>query len=168
MLRLNNIQAQPGSTHKPKRVGRGKASGWGKTSGRGMNGQNARKSGGVRPGFEGGQTPLYRRLPKIGFKNVSRKKNAIMNLSDLERLDPALFSEVTLESLKETKKVSSNVERLTILGNGEVTKGFVVKAHRISESAAKKIEAAGGKTEVIQVPVFQSRPKNRKKEESKS
>ena len=150
MLRLNNLKRQPGTGKNTKRRGRGTASGQGETAGRGHKGQKARKSGGTRPGFEGGQTPLYRRLPKIGFKNPGRRETAIMNMSDLERLDPSI-KEVTLEALKEAGRVRSKAEKLAVLGNGELTRALTVKAHRVSASAKEKISKAGGSSEVLTV-----------------
>ena len=152
MLRLNTIKAQPGATHKKKRLGRGSGSGHGPTAGKGDKGQLARSGGSVRPGFEGGQMPLYRRIPKRGFTNFHRRTNVIMNLFDLDKLDPSVLKEVTLESLSEIRAIKGRYDRLTILGTGELTKAFVVKAHRISPSAQEKITKAGGKVELIPIP----------------
>src|ERR1700739_2880762 len=105
MLRLNTIKAQPGATHKRKRLGRGSGSGHGPTAGKGDKGQLARSGGSVRPGFEGGQMPLYRRIPKRGFKNFARRSNAIVNLGDLEKLDAKSFSEISLETLSQAKEI---------------------------------------------------------------
>lgn len=152
MLRLNTIKAQPGATHKRKRLGRGSGSGHGPTAGKGDKGQLARSGGSVRPGFEGGQMPLYRRIPKRGFKNVARRTNAILNVSDLERLDQAIFKEISLEALVASNVLKGRYDRLTILGTGDLTKSFVVRAHRVSPAALAKIEKAGGKVEVLPIP----------------
>src|SRR5690242_15887008 len=135
MLKLNTIKAQPGATHKRKRLGRGSGSGHGPTAGKGDKGQLARSGGSVRPGFEGGQMPLYRRVPKRGFKNFARRSIAVLNLVDLERLDASQFKEISLESLSEAKAVKGRHDRLTILATGELTKAFHVKAHKVSPSA---------------------------------
>jgi large subunit ribosomal protein L15 len=152
MLRLNEIKAQPGATHKVKRLGRGTASGHGGTSTKGHKGQKARKSGGVGAGFEGGQTPLYRRLPKWGFKNFARRAKVALNVKDLEVLDPKKFGEISLETLTREKRVAGGYDQLVILGTGELTKAFQVKAHKVSPSAKEKIEKAGGKVELIAIP----------------
>ncbi|SHN36788.1 MULTISPECIES: 50S ribosomal protein L15 [Gracilibacillus] len=129
------------------RVGRGMASGNGKTSGRGHKGQKARSGGGVRPGFEGGQMPLFQRLPKRGFTNINRKDFAIVNLETLNNYDEG--TEVTPELLLETGTISKVKSGVKILGNGKLEKKLTVKAHKFSASAKDAIEAAGGKTEVI-------------------
>jgi large subunit ribosomal protein L15 len=152
MLKLNTIKAQPGSTHKRKRLGRGSGSGHGPTAGKGDKGQLARSGGSVRPGFEGGQMPLYRRVPKRGFKNFARRTNAVLNLSDLEKFNVGSLSEISLETLVSQKLIKGRYDRLTILGTGELTKAFTVKAHRISASAVEKIQKAGGKAEVLSIP----------------
>ena len=151
MLRLNNIKAQPGAHRNTKRLGRGPASGQGGTSGKGHKGQKARKSGQVRPGFEGGQTPLYRRLPKRGFKNFARRESAVLNVGDLETLDKAM-KEVSLETLRAAGLIAGRCEKLAILGDGELTRPVLVKAHKLSESAKEKIAKAGGTAELIPVP----------------
>lgn len=140
---LNPVQG----TKDRKRVGRGCGSGWGKTAGKGSNGQNARSGGGVRPGFEGGQTPLFKRLPKRGFNNISRKEYAIVNVSDLEVFENGTV--VTPELLLESGMIKKIESGLKVLGNGEVTKSLTVKAHKISTSATEKIKAAGGSVEVM-------------------
>jgi large subunit ribosomal protein L15 len=151
MLTLNTIKAQPGAHRMKKRLGRGKGSGLGKTSGKGHKGQYARSGKGkILSGFEGGQTPLYRRLPKVGFKNIFRKKLAVLNLKDLEFLDNSLLPIISLESLKEAKKIRSISEGLTILGTGTLTKSFTVKANKVTESAQKAITKAGGKVEILE------------------
>ncbi|MBM7573073.1 50S ribosomal protein L15 [Aquibacillus albus] len=132
---------------KRNRVGRGMSSGNGKTSGRGHKGQKARSGGGVRPGFEGGQMPLFQRLPKRGFTNINRKDFAIVNLETLNKFEDG--TEVTPELLKESGVVSKLKSGIKILGNGAVEKKLTVKAHKFSASAKEAIEAAGGQTEVI-------------------
>ncbi|CAM4469845.1 50S ribosomal protein L15 [Paenibacillus macerans] len=146
-MKLHELSPAPGSRHERKRVGRGTGSGMGKTSTRGHKGQNARSGGGVRPGFEGGQNPLYRRLPKRGFINPTRKEYAIVNIQDLNKF--AADTEVTPELLFEQGIVKDAKSGIKILGNGEVTVKLTVKANKFSQSAVEKIEAAGGKTEVI-------------------
>jgi large subunit ribosomal protein L15 len=157
MLQLNTIKAHPGATHKKKRLGRGSGSGHGITSGKGEKGQLARSGGSVRPGFEGGQMPLYRRIPKKGFKNIGRRSNAIINLAELNRLDPKVFKEVTLEALVAANVLKGRFDRLTVLATGTVEKAFVVKAHRVSSAAQEKIKKAGGSVEVLPVPGPQPR-----------
>ncbi|WP_208585773.1 50S ribosomal protein L15 [Gracilibacillus suaedae] len=129
------------------RVGRGMSSGNGKTSGRGHKGQKARSGGGVRPGFEGGQMPLFQRIPKRGFTNINRKDFAIVNLETLNNFDEG--TEVTPELLLETGTISKVKSGVKILGNGTLEKKLTVKAHKFSASAKDAIEAAGGQTEVI-------------------
>lgn len=146
-MKLHELSSAPGSRKERKRVGRGTSSGTGKTSGRGHKGQNSRSGGGVRPGFEGGQNPLYRRLPKRGFVNPTRKEYAIINIEDLNNF--AADTEVTPEFLFENGIVKNAKSGIKILGNGEVTVKLTVKANKFSQSAVEKIEAAGGKTEVI-------------------
>lgn len=146
-MKLHELSPAPGSRKERKRVGRGTSSGTGKTSGRGHKGQNARSGGGVRPGFEGGQNPLYRRLPKRGFVNPTRKEYAVVNIQDLNNF--AEGTEVTPEVLVESGIVNNTKSGIKILGNGEVSVKLTVKANKFSQSAVEKIEAAGGKTEVI-------------------
>lgn len=146
-MQLHELSSAPGSKKERKRVGRGPSSGTGKTSGRGHKGQNSRSGGGTRPGFEGGQNPLYRRLPKRGFTNPTRKEYAIINIEDLNNF--AADTEVTPEFLFENGIVKNAKSGIKILGNGEVTVKLTVKANKFSQSAVEKIEAAGGKTEVI-------------------
>ncbi|WP_410772622.1 50S ribosomal protein L15 [Fontibacillus sp. BL9] len=146
-MKLHELSPAPGSRQERKRVGRGTGSGMGKTSTRGHKGQNARSGGGVRPGFEGGQNPLYRRLPKRGFTNPTRKEYAIVNIEELNSF--AVDTEVTPELLFEQGIVKNAKSGIKILGNGEVTVKLTVKANKFSQSAVEKIEAAGGKTEVI-------------------
>lgn len=146
-MKLHELSPAPGSRKERKRVGRGTSSGTGKTSGRGHKGQNSRSGGGVRPGFEGGQNPLYRRLPKRGFVNPTRKEYALVNVAELNSL--AADTEVTPEFLMEQGMVKNAKSGIKILGNGDLTVKLTVKAHKFSQSAVEKIEAAGGKTEVI-------------------
>lgn len=146
-MNLNELQPAEGSKFAPKRVGRGIGSGTGKTSGKGHKGQNARSGGGVRPGFEGGQMPLYRRLPKRGFKNIFAKQYVTINVEALDKLEDG--TEVTAQVLKESGIISKTLDGVKILGRGEVTKKFNVKVAKLSSSAKEKIEKAGGKAEVI-------------------
>lgn len=146
-MKLHELAPAEGSTHARKRKGRGIGSGTGKTAGKGHKGQNARSGGGVRPGFEGGQNPLYRRLPKRGFNNISRKEFAIVNLTELNKF--VAGTEVTPELLLQSGVVKSPKSGIKILGDGELTVQLTVKANKFSQSAVEKIQAAGGKTEVI-------------------
>ena len=131
-----------------KRIGRGPGSGTGKTSGKGHKGQNARSGGGVRPGFEGGQLPLYRRLSKRGFNNYNfRTVYATVNVADLNKFDDG--TTVTVELLKETGLVNKELDGVKVLGNGELSKKLTVKANKFSETAENKIKNAGGSVEVI-------------------
>ncbi|AAD36547.1 50S ribosomal protein L15 [Thermotoga maritima MSB8] len=147
-MRLEDLRPTPGAMKKRKRVGRGPGSGHGKTSGRGHKGQKARGSGKVHIWFEGGQTPLQRRLPKRGFKNINKKVYAVVNVKVLEERFEA-NEEVTPEKLIERKIIKDLKDGVKILGDGELTKPLVVKAHAFSKSAVEKIESAGGKAEVI-------------------
>ncbi|EIT84038.1 50S ribosomal protein L15 [Fictibacillus macauensis ZFHKF-1] len=146
-MKLHELKPAEGSRSTRNRVGRGIGSGNGKTSGRGHKGQKARSGGGVRPGFEGGQNPLARRLPKRGFTNPTRKEYAIVNLDKLARFEEG--TEVTPELLLETGVVSKENSGIKVLGNGKLGVKLTVKAHKFSASAKEAIEAAGGKTEVI-------------------
>ena len=146
-MKLHELKPAEGSRKTRNRVGRGIGSGNGKTAGRGHKGQNARSGGGVRPGFEGGQNPLYRRLPKRGFTNPTRKVYSIVNLETLNRFDAG--TEVTPELLIETGVVKNVKDGIKILGNGTLEKQLTVKANKFTASAVEAIEAAGGKTEVI-------------------
>ncbi len=146
-MRLDELKPAEGSKFEPRRVGRGIGSGTGKTSGKGHKGQNARSGGGVRPGFEGGQMPIYRRLPKRGFTNIFAKEYVAVNVSELERFEDG--TEVTAELLKESGVISKVLDGVKILGRGELTKKLTVKMAKFSESAKEKIEKAGGKAEVI-------------------
>ncbi|MEH7376903.1 MULTISPECIES: 50S ribosomal protein L15 [Bacillaceae] len=146
-MKLHELKPAEGSRKERKRLGRGIGSGQGKTAGKGHKGQNARSGGGVRLGFEGGQTPLYRRLPKRGFTNFSRKEYAVVNLDALNRF--AEGTEVTPELLIESGVVSNEKAGIKILAKGNVEKKLTVKAHKFSSAAKEAIEAAGGNTEVI-------------------
>ncbi len=147
-MKLNNMAPAPGAKTQSKRLGRGIGSGLGKTSGKGHKGQWARSGGGVRPGFEGGQMPLVRRIPKRGFNNIYKKEYSIVNVSDLEKFENGTV--ITAELLLETG-VLSKVEPygLKVLGNGTLTKKLEVKANKFTKSAAEIIEKAGGKAEVL-------------------
>ena len=146
-MKLHELKPAEGSRKERNRVGRGIGSGNGKTAGRGHKGQNARSGGGVRPGFEGGQNPLFRRLPKRGFTNINRKEYAIVNLDTLNRFEEG--TEVTPALLIETGVVSSEKSGIKILGNGTLNKKLTVKAHKFSATAKEAIENAGGQTEVV-------------------
>ena len=147
-MKLHELSPAAGSTKERKRIGRGAGSGQGKTAGKGHKGQKARAGRGMRAGFEGGQMPLQRRLPKRGFNNIFRKEIVAVNVADLEaRFENGAV--VDVESLKQVGLVKNSFDGIKILGNGELTKKLTVKADAFSESAKQKIEAAGGKTEVI-------------------
>nr|PZN73614.1 MAG: 50S ribosomal protein L15 [Bacillota bacterium] len=147
-MRLHELAPNPGARRERKRVGRGIGSGLGKTSGRGHKGQNARSGGGVRPGFEGGQMPLLRRLPKRGFSNAPFKvRYEVVNVEALNRFDDGTV--VTPELLEETRVCKNATKGVKVLGTGELTKKLTVRAHAVSASARQKIEAAGGRVEVI-------------------
>ena len=146
-MKLHELSPAEGSAKKAWRVGRGTGSGNGKTAGKGHKGQNARSGGGVRPGFEGGQLPLYRKLPKRGFNNKFATNYAIVNVSALERFDNG--SVVDIDTLLAAKIIRKPMDGLKVLGNGELTKKITVKAAVFSSTAKEKIEAAGGKTEVV-------------------
>ena len=147
-MKLHTIKPNAGATFTKKRVGRGIGSGLGKTSGKGHKGQNARSGGGVRQGFEGGQLPLFRRLPKRGFSNAMFKvRYAVINLSDLNKFEDGAV--VTPELLSEMGLVKKQLDGIKVLGNGKLEKKLVVKAHRFSDVAKEQIEKLGGKAEVI-------------------
>jgi large subunit ribosomal protein L15 len=145
-MKLHELQPAAGSTSSPKRLGRGTGSGLGKTSGKGHKGQNARSGGGVRPGFEGGQMPLTRRVPKRGFTNIFRTEYATVNVGKLDIFDDGAV--VTAEMLKEAGLIKKVMSGVKILGGGELTKKLTVQAAKFSESAKQKIETLGGKAEV--------------------
>jgi len=146
-MNLQNLKPTPGSTHAKKRLGRGTGSGTGKTAGKGHKGQNARSGGGTRPGFEGGQTPWFKRIPKRGFTNHFRKEYACVNVSDLNRYEEGTV--VTLDLLLKDRLVRKQLSGLKILGNGELNVKLTVQASKFTKSASEKIEAAGGSVEVI-------------------
>lgn len=145
MLDLSNLSPYPGATKQRKRLGRGHGSGHGKTSGRGHKGFKARSGSGIKPGFEGGQMPLQRRIPKRGFTNVFRKEIGIVNIGDFDRFDDG--SLVNLESLIEKGLVGKKYTMVKVLGNGDLSKKVTVKVDKISDSARKKIVDAGGTIE---------------------
>ena len=146
-MKLNELSPAQGSAKAAWRKGRGPGSGNGKTAGKGHKGQNARSGGGVRPGFEGGQLPLYRKLPKRGFKNRFAVNYAIINVSALNRFEDGAV--VDMDALLAAKLVRKELDGLKVLGNGELTKKLTVKATVFSATAKEKIEAAGGKTEEV-------------------
>ena len=145
-MELKDLKPAEGSRHSRKRVGRGNGSGYGKTAGRGLNGQKSRAGGGKRPGFEGGQMPLYRRVPKKGFTNIFRTEYATVNVGQLEVFDNGTV--VTAAMLKEAKIIRKTLDGVKVLGNGELTKKLTVEAAKFTASAKEKIEALGGKAEV--------------------
>ena len=146
-MKLHELSPAAGSKTAVKRVGRGHGSGWGKTAGKGHKGQNARSGGGVKPGFEGGQTRMSMRIPKRGFNNIFRKEYAIVNVSDLEQFNSGVT--VDAELLKAAGLVKNSKDGIKVLGNGELTKSLTVKADKFSDAAKEKIEKAGGKVEVM-------------------
>ena len=146
-MKLFELTPSEGSTKDSKRKGRGHGSGNGKTAGRGHKGQNARSGGGVRVGFEGGQMPIYRRLPKRGFTNIFAKQYAEVKLTDLNKFEDGAV--VDAEALKNAGIISKTLDGVKVLGNGEITKKITVKASKFTSAAAAKIEAAGGKAEVM-------------------
>ena len=146
-MNLHELSPAEGATKKSKRIGRGHGSGWGKTAGKGHKGQKARSGGSIRPGFEGGQMPLQRRIPKRGFNNIFAKTVIAVNVAALEVFEDG--AEVNAQALAEKGIVKKACDGIKILGNGSLTKKLTVKANAFSESAKQKIEAAGGKAEVI-------------------
>ncbi len=144
---LSNLKPAIGSTKNRKRIGRGHGSGTGKTAGKGHKGQKARSGGSVKAGFEGGQMPLQRRLPKRGFASLNKKVYALVNLRDLEVFDSGTV--VDLAAFGKAGLVTDVQDGIKILGDGEITKALTVQAHKFSKSAQEKIEAAGGKAEVL-------------------
>jgi large subunit ribosomal protein L15 len=146
-MELHNLKPTKGATHSKKRLGRGIGSGTGKTAGTGHKGQNSRSGRGTRPGFEGGQTPFFKRIPKRGFTNRFRKEFAIVNVNELNRYEDG--TEVTIELLMADRLVRKVLDGVKILGEGELTKKLTVKANKFTGSAIAKIEAAGGNVEVI-------------------
>jgi len=145
-MKLHELAPAEGSRHKRKRVGRGPGSGMGKTSTRGHKGHNSRSGGGVRPGFEGGQMPLHRRLPKRGFKNIHKRIVAVLNISDLDGFDAGVS--IDEKALRSAGLVKGSFDNVKILGNGETSKSFTIKECLVSKVAMEKIEAAGGKVEL--------------------
>jgi large subunit ribosomal protein L15 len=159
MIRLHNLKPRPGSRHRVKRLGIGESSGHGKTSGKGAKGQKARSGGSIRLGFEGGQMPLIRRLPKRGFNNAAFKKNyAIINLDDLNQFEAG--TTINEQLLRESKHVRGNVAGLKILGRGELNHGLSIEADKVSASAREKIEKAGG-TVTLKQPSSQPNEKRK-------
>ena len=146
-MKLNDMKANKGARFTSNRVGRGQGSGNGKTSGKGQKGQNSRSGGGVAIGFEGGQTPFFKRMPKRGFTNFTRREYAVVNLKDLNRFEDG--AEVDFETLKAAGLVKKQLDGVKILGKGKLEKKLTVKAAKFSESAAKAIEEAGGTVEVL-------------------
>ncbi len=146
-MKLHELRPAEGSTKNRKRLGRGVGSGWGKTAGRGNKGHNARSGGGVRPGFEGGQMPIHRRLPKRGFTNIFKKEMAIINVRDLERFEAGSVVDAT--ALAENGLVKGRRDGIKLLGQGDINIALTVQINAISRSAKEKIEAAGGTVEVI-------------------
>jgi large subunit ribosomal protein L15 len=146
-MKLNELSPAKGSRKAPRRLGRGVGSGSGKTAGRGTKGYNSRSGGGVRPGYEGGQMPLHRRLPKRGFANIFRKNIAVINIRDLKRFDEG--SVVDEAALVQSGLVSGKRDGIKLLGHGEIDYALDIKLSHISKSAREKVEAAGGKVEVI-------------------
>ena len=146
-MKLHELQYTEGARKTRKRVGRGTSSGTGKTAGRGQKGQGARSGGGKKPGFEGGQTPLFMRLPKRGFTNFNKLEYAIVNLDQLNTFEAGTV--VCPKALKEVGLIKKELDGVKVLGNGTLEKAITVKAHKFSKSALAAIEAAGGKTEVI-------------------
>jgi large subunit ribosomal protein L15 len=146
-MKLHELQVVEGARHSRKRVGRGTGSGHGKTACKGHKGQNARSGGGVRPGFEGGQTPLFKRLPKRGFTNVNRKDYAVVNVEDLNVFEKD--SVVTIENLQEKGLVKKVYDGVKVLGAGKLEVALTVKANKFSKAAEEAITSAGGKIEVI-------------------
>lgn len=146
-MKLHELQYTEGARKTRKRVGRGTSSGTGKTAGRGQKGQGARSGGGKKPGFEGGQTPLFMRLPKRGFTNFNKLEYAIVNLDQLNTFEAGTV--VCPKAIKEAGLIKKELDGVKVLGNGTLEKAITVKAHKFSKSALAAIEAAGGKTEVI-------------------
>ncbi len=146
-MKLNELKHTDGARFTKKRIGRGQGSGTGKTSGKGQKGQNSRSGGGVAIGFEGGQTPFFKRMPKRGFTNYTRKEYAIVNVEDLNKFDNDVTVDFT--ALKAAGLVKKHLDGVKVLGNGKLEKKLTVKAEKFSASAVKAIEEAGGKAEVL-------------------
>ncbi|HFQ81355.1 MAG TPA: 50S ribosomal protein L15 [Desulfobacterales bacterium] len=145
MLTLSNLSPQPGSTKQKKRLGRGQGSGHGKTAARGENGYKSRSGSSIRPGFEGGQMPLHRRLPKRGFTNIFKSRFAVINVDALEKFDDGAV--VDRQALLEKGLIGRKYSQVKLLGNGDISKKLTIKVDRTSATARQKIEAAGGKVE---------------------
>jgi large subunit ribosomal protein L15 len=148
MFQLNNLKPAPGARRKNKRVGRGPGSGHGKTSTRGSKGHSSRSGGGMASWFEGGQMPLYRRIPKRGFTSPNKIENQIVNLAAFERFD--VSREIDLAYLREVGLINGPNPRVKILGNGEINAAFKVRVHAVSQSAREKIEAKGGSVQIVE------------------
>ena len=146
-MKINELSPAEGSRRGRKRVGRGPGSGHGKTSCRGHKGHKSRSGGGIRPGFEGGQMPIHRRLPKRGFKNPFRKEYSVVNVGDLSRFEPN--SQLDPDLLKQAGLVWKMLDGVKLLGSGEISHPLVVRIHKISDAARKKIEGAGGRVEIL-------------------
>ena len=146
-MKINELSPAEGSRKKRKRVGRGPGSGHGKTCCRGHKGQRSRSGGGVRPGFEGGQMPLHRRLPKRGFTNIFKKEYNILNVEDLNRFEPNAFLDAG--AFKQAGLIKKMMDGIKLLGTGEITHPVVVRIQKVSKAAKEKVEAAGGKVELI-------------------
>lgn len=146
-MKLNELKATDGARFTKKRIGRGQGSGTGKTSGKGQKGQNSRSGGGVAIGFEGGQTPFFKRMPKRGFTNYTRKEYAIVNVADLNRFEDGVT--VDYEALKAAGLLKKHLDGVKVLGGGKLEKKLTVKAEKFSASAVKAIEEAGGTVEVL-------------------
>jgi large subunit ribosomal protein L15 len=147
-MRLNDLAPEPGARKSRKRIGRGVGSGWGKTAGRGSKGQNSRSGGGVRPGYEGGQMPIHRRLPKRGFTNIFKKTYAVINIRDLAKMESGSIVDEAV--LVRAGLVKGRRDGVKLLGQGEIDIPLTVKIDLISQSARQKIESAGGTVEVSQ------------------
>ncbi len=147
-MRLNDLAPAPGARKTRKRIGRGVGSGWGKTAGRGSKGQNSRSGGGVRPGYEGGQMPIHRRLPKRGFKNIFKKTYAVINIRDLAKMESGSIVDEAV--LVRAGLVKGRRDGVKLLGQGEIDIPLTVKIDLVSQSARQKIESAGGTVEVSQ------------------
>lgn len=150
MIKIHDLSPGKDSKKSCKRIGRGTGSGHGKTSCRGHKGQKSRSGGGVRPGFEGGQMPLQRRLPKRGFTNIYKKHYALININNLKRFEAETI--LDMEALKKAGLVKNIKDGVKLLGDGEISHPLVIKVHKVSKTARKKMEAAGGRVEIIKAP----------------
>ena len=146
-MKIQELSPAEGSRKKCKRIGRGQGSGLGKTSGRGHKGQKSRSGGSIRPGFEGGQMPLQRRLPKRGFTNIFKKHYTLIHLKDLSRFEPN--ATLDLETLRQAGLIKKPKYGVKLLGDGDITQPLVIKVHKVSRSAREKVEAAGGRVELL-------------------